>query len=196
MPLKLNLKISNKAIYAFIGLIVIAVVSAGVYSLNVADPLLDVPDPGHALDSTQGYFEGDTSLRDSLGRLCQNDGTNCTAVGDNLGNHIATQNLSVGNNRAIDLSNPINNLDGANKQYVDTQILSASGLTCISKKCSWYKSNLIRDHTSANLPSCTAPACSGGWVSAGTSCSPISASTFALGQYNVVVGYCERWCCQ
>ncbi|MBI9038252.1 MAG: leucine-rich repeat domain-containing protein [Bacteroidales bacterium] len=39
--------------------------------------------------------------------------------GDNLGDHIATQNLDLSNYKIINLSDPIENTDAATKQYVD-----------------------------------------------------------------------------
>lgn len=39
---------------------------------------------------------------------------------DNLGDHTATQNIDVSNNKITNLSNPTNNNDAANKSYVDT----------------------------------------------------------------------------
>lgn len=39
--------------------------------------------------------------------------------GDNLGNHIATQDLNLNSNRIINVANPTNPTDGVNKRYVD-----------------------------------------------------------------------------
>ncbi len=75
MPLKLNLTISNKAIYAFIVVIVVSLLVASAYAYVVADPPLPVPPVGqvvgHSLDTIQGYFVGDVSLRDTLAKLQQ-----------------------------------------------------------------------------------------------------------------------------
>ena len=193
MSLKMNFTIPNKAIHIFIGLAVIAVLAAGTYAW-VVNPGA-VPNPGHSLDSIQGYFQGDASLRASLGKLCGSDGTNCTAVGDNLGNHIATQNLSLGNNKITNLINPTGNLDGVNKQYADALVSAATGVTCVSLKCPWFVGNFTNTSTSADLPNCAAPACAAGWVSSGTGCA--TASVAGEGSFfRSVGGYCERWCCQ
>jgi len=48
------------------------------------------------------------------------DGSGLTGIsGDNLGNHIATENLDLSNNKIINLTEPTANTDAATKQYVD-----------------------------------------------------------------------------
>lgn len=69
MPLKLNFTIPNKAVHVFVGLIVLTVIVAGAYAYVVLPG--PVPDPGHALDTIQGFFQGDASLLDSLGKVQQ-----------------------------------------------------------------------------------------------------------------------------
>ncbi len=79
MPLKLNLNIPNKAVHAFIGLIVLAVIASGAYAYVVLPG--STPNPGHALSTIQGFFQGDASLLDSLSKLQQRPvaGMSCPA---------------------------------------------------------------------------------------------------------------------
>jgi len=99
MPLKVNFTVPNKAIHAFIGLAVIAVLAAGAYAWVVANPPLAVPDPGHALDTIQGYFVGDTSLRATLAKLQQTLSGDCAGevlVGINPNGTVVCETDNVG----------------------------------------------------------------------------------------------------
>jgi len=81
MPLKVNFTVPNKAIHILIDLAIIAILAAGAYAWVIAVPPLAVPDPGHALNTIQGYFVGDASLRDTLAKLQQSPagGMSCLA---------------------------------------------------------------------------------------------------------------------
>ncbi len=68
MPLKLNFTIPNKAVHAFIVVIVLLLV-AGVVAYTVSPGA--IPNPGHALNTIQGYFNGDITLVDTIGKLQQ-----------------------------------------------------------------------------------------------------------------------------
>jgi len=46
------------------------------YSVDIP-PFNTIPNPGHKVGEIQGYFEGDTSLEDTIDKLCQSDGSNC-----------------------------------------------------------------------------------------------------------------------
>lgn len=55
-------------------------------------------------------------------------------VGDNLGNHTATQNLNMDHNKITSVALCTDNLDAANKQYVDTAVSASGGSGgCVSK---------------------------------------------------------------
>jgi len=75
-----------------VGIIFSVLILAGVIGIYAGNIVLgEVPNPGHALNNIQGYFENDLSLEDSLGKLCQTDGSNCD-VGGGSGYHIEYNN--------------------------------------------------------------------------------------------------------
>lgn len=70
-----TIKVSNRALYTFIAIALVVLVSGVAFAYNVG--LGSVPSPGHSLDSIQGLFSGDANLQDTLNKFCQSDGTNC-----------------------------------------------------------------------------------------------------------------------
>lgn len=77
--MKLEVNISKKYFFGILAAIfIIAGIIVG-YAYTATPG--SVPVPGHALDSIQGYFSGDSNLQVSLGKFCQADGTNCQAGG-------------------------------------------------------------------------------------------------------------------
>jgi len=48
-------------------------------------------------------------------------------AGDNLGNHTATSDLDMDNNKIVNVATCTNNLDAANKEYVDNAVAAGGG---------------------------------------------------------------------
>lgn len=76
--MKIEVNIDKKYFFGIIFIFILAVGLIGGYAYVISSR--PIPNPGHGLDSIQGYFQGDNSLSDSLGKLCQKDGTNCQAA--------------------------------------------------------------------------------------------------------------------
>lgn len=79
--------------------------------------------PGHVIDNVAppaGCVNGQVlQFIDSV------NGWGCvdaSSGGDNLGNHIATQNLNLNNKKIINLASPVSNDDAATKGYVDAAV--------------------------------------------------------------------------
>ncbi len=70
---------------------------------------------GNATPSTKLDVDGIVTATSFSG-----DGSGLSGIsGDNLGNHTATENLNLNNNKIINLSEPTTDTDAATKQYVD-----------------------------------------------------------------------------
>ena len=55
------------------------------------------------------------------------DGTTWLQFGDNLGNHTAADSLNMTNNKIVNLATCTQNLDAANKEYVDNAVSAGGG---------------------------------------------------------------------
>lgn len=73
--MKIEVSIEKK--YALSILVALLLLAGVIGTFAYTKSLSVVPNPGHGLDSVQGYFGGDNNLADSLEKFCQSDGTNC-----------------------------------------------------------------------------------------------------------------------
>lgn len=77
--MRFEVNIEKKYAFLIVGIILALGIGGYVYAFNVG--LGNVPNPGHALTTIQGYFSGDADLNASLGKFCQSDGVNCVSSG-------------------------------------------------------------------------------------------------------------------
>lgn len=73
--MKFEVNIEKRYAVLILASVLILAGAIGIYAYTVNPGA--IPNPGHALTSIQGYFDGDSNLETSLGKLCQADGTNC-----------------------------------------------------------------------------------------------------------------------
>ncbi len=73
--MRIEVSVEKKWAFAIVASVLVLSGIIGIYAYNVIPG--QIPDPGHALLGVQGYFENDASLQDSLGKFCQDDGSNC-----------------------------------------------------------------------------------------------------------------------
>lgn len=88
--MKIEVKITTKKAVVLLVIAAALLGVVGVIAFSVGPGV--VPNPGHPLTGVQGYFNGDTTLQDSLGRFCQSDGTNCKALAIDMNERTCPQN--------------------------------------------------------------------------------------------------------
>ena len=138
----LHIHLTNRWLYTFITIGILAIIGGGVYAW--ANPTTGV---GHDLSEIEPCPEGQILQTSAGAWTCVDipsgavetdptvlasvkDGISWSEIGgipadiadgDDLGNHIATQNLNLNNNKIINLATPTSNTDAATKAYVDAQ---------------------------------------------------------------------------
>ena len=75
--MRIEVDVKKRYFFGFLAVLLIVVGIVEVFGFTKS--LGGVPNPGHALNTTQGYFSGDVNLEGSLGKFCQSDGTNCVS---------------------------------------------------------------------------------------------------------------------
>lgn len=89
----------------FFSLFSVVLIAFGLFFVySYPSSLSAIPNPGHELSSIQGYFLGDTNLKDSLGKFCQSDGTNCQPAPSPEIQYCNTYNTSITFTGTITLS--------------------------------------------------------------------------------------------
>jgi hypothetical protein len=88
--MKIEVKVTTKKAVVLLVIAAALLGVAGVIAFSVGPG--SVPNPGHPLSGVQGYFSGDATLQDSLGKFCQLDGTNCKALAIDMNERTCPQN--------------------------------------------------------------------------------------------------------
>jgi hypothetical protein len=116
--MKIEINVLKEHLFLFTIVISLLLGVTYVIAWGSGDPTVQGHDPNEVQVNTFGV---DKTLQQAI-----NDGD----FADNLGNHLATQNLNLNNNRITNVANPSGNSDAASKQYVDNSIPSSQTLQC------------------------------------------------------------------
>jgi hypothetical protein len=178
---------------------------------NIGIGAVDINDPAAKLDLYSGSLRLG-GLGECTGKL-YTDSNGVIQCGvetgaDNLGNHIATQDLDMQSNRIVGVAPPKDNTDAATKEYVDA---AGSGAAMYETSCAWrydWREGKV-DIGAATNWGCNPPACASGYTSLTVRHEPASVSCggglchFDVGQLSsvhtvvnhpVVVGASFRVC--
>jgi len=117
--MKVIINFSNRWLYTIIAIGILAIIGVGVYAVagvsHSADEIEEV-DPTVPSSIKDGITWTEISSRPAG----LDDGDDVGGA-DNLGNHIATQDLNLDYNKITNLNPPTSNRDAATKAYVDAQ---------------------------------------------------------------------------
>jgi len=106
--------------------------------------------------------------------------TDTVGTGDNLGNHTATANLNMSNQRIVGLAAPVDAADAATKGYVDTAVAGPSTLDCVNTSLTLFTIGA----NSANF--FNNPSCPAGYTATTPYCWTAASGVYSQGSgYNV-----------
>ncbi len=110
----------ERTLFIFIVTIVFLTGAAYAIAFGSGNPALDGQETGE-LSNAQEWANGICGAGSSIRAINADRTGACEADdgGDNLGNHVATQNLILNSRRITSLANPSGNSDAANKGYAD-----------------------------------------------------------------------------